>query len=88
MVSKGAGEDEFLDTGVEPSAEVISLHRGGCAFIDEIAWSHELGVDTSSNELQTKVEHLRQQLLKNSDVKKVTNAMKACDISENEQLIE
>lgn len=88
MVSKGAGEDGFLDTEVEPSAEVINLHSGGCAFIDDIGWSHELGVNTSSDELQTKVENLRQQLLKNSDVKKVRNAMKACDISENEQLIE
>jgi len=88
MTAKGSGEDEFLETGAESATEVVEIRSGGCAGIDEISWSKKLGARLLSDELQSKVEHLRQQLLGNdSDVKKVRNALKHYDISVNEQLI-
>lgn len=88
MVSKGAEEDEVLATEAEHATEVVELRSGGCAGIDEIGWSKKLGANLLSDELQSKVEHLRQQLLgNNSDVKKVRDALKNYDISVNEQLI-
>jgi hypothetical protein len=65
----------------------MELHSGGCAGFDEIGWIDKLGTNLSPDELQAKVEHLRQQLLENSDVKKVRSAVIKCGISEKEQLI-
>ncbi|BAY28163.1 hypothetical protein NIES2100_79920 (plasmid) [Calothrix sp. NIES-2100] len=87
MVSKGVDEDEALKTTTEQASEGIELRSGGCAGIDEIGWSQKLGRNLSTDEIEAKVEHLRQQLLENSDVKKVRNTLKKCDITKNEQLI-
>lgn len=88
MVAKGAEEDEFIETGAEPDTETVKLRSGSCAGIDEIGWSKKLEANLLFNELQSKVEHLRQQLLSNSsDVKKVRDAVKNYGISINEQLI-
>jgi hypothetical protein len=91
MVSKGVDEDEVLGTSAEQATEAVEIHSGGCAGIDEIGWSNNLGTSLSFDKLQAKVEHLRQQLLEKSDVKKVKNTLikceVKCDISKNEQVI-
>lgn len=88
MVRKGVEEDEVLETETEHINEVLVLPSGSCAGIYEIHWSRKLGANLSPDELQSKVEHLRQQLLgNNSDVRKVRNALINCGISVNEQSI-
>ncbi len=89
MVSRGDEEGE-LKTGTEVATETVELRSGGCAGIDEPGWSHKLGklgIELPQDEFEARVQHLRQQLLQNPDVKNVRNALKSCGISESEEII-
>lgn len=90
MVSRGAEEGE-LKAGTEVATETVELRSGACVEIDESGWGHrlrsELGRELSKDELETKVQYLREQLLQNPDVRNVRDALRSCGISESEEII-
>lgn len=85
-----ASQEENLETGTEVTSEILEISSGGCAGIDQLGWSHrfgKLGVELTPDELEARVQHLRQQLLQNPDIKNVRDALRNCSISEREDII-
>lgn len=85
-----ASQEDNLEKGTEVTDETLELSSGGCAGIDEPGWSDKfgkLGVEFTPDELEARVQHLRQQLLQNPDIKNVRDALRSCSISEREDII-
>lgn len=86
-----ASKEDNLETGTEVTSEILEISSGGRAGIDQPGWSHKfgkLGVELTPDELEVRVQHLRQQLLQNPDIKNVRDALRSCGVSEREDIIE
>lgn len=89
-MASNENEKDNLEPGTDVTSETLELSSGGCAGIDEPGWSHkfgELGIELTPDELEVRVQYLRQQLLQNPDVKNVRDALRNCGVSEREDII-